>query len=358
MALNFKKIMGLGGLELVGLDVGSSSVKIVQLEKDEHGYCAISAAKVDIDTQTEDKQRLKENTVSAITKCFETANSSTHNAVCGLCGPDIMVRGFSFPQLPSEAIEKAVLFEAQQVCPLDINNSVVDYHLIDSEVEPSEGSNQSVKGILVVATNEAVNNRRQCLTNASVKNVLMDVDGLALLNCLNEYEKVKEGYSVAVLDIGSSFTNVIILGSEGLPFIRDLPHATDAIINQIAQEHGITTETVLKALHGDEDSAEIRAELEGSLKNACRKLISDITETLRYYTLQEASSPIDKIFVCGGFALIKGFADMLDERLSEKVIIFNPFTKIRCKADAKTNELLKDCGPAMAVATGLAMRSI
>lgn len=359
MVSSIENILGLGRVKLVGLDVGSSSVKMVQLEKDDLGYCATAAAMIDIDTQTDDEQQLKANTISAIKKCFSSTCLQTRNAVCGLRGPEVMVRGFSFPQLPPEAIEQAVLLEAQQVCPFDINNSVFDYQIIDSQDGVSAEQNQtSAKGIFVVATNNAVNDRRQCATDALVKNVLMDVDGLALLNYLNEYEQYRAGHSITILDVGSSFTNVIILGSDGLPFIRDLPYAANAIMNQIAHDHNIPVQTVEKVLRGTEDSPELRPELNASLKTACRKLISDITETLRYYTLQETTSPIDKIFLCGGFALVEDFAAMLDEHLPEKVVILNPFIKIRYKADDAGNKLLRDSGPAMAVAVGLAMRSV
>ena len=359
MTSTLKNVLNLRQVRLVGLDVGSSSVKVVQMKKDEQGYAAVAATMVRIDTETEDPQQLRENTISAIEKCLEASAYQTRNAVCGLCGPDVMVRGFNFPQLPPEAIEQAVLLEAQQVCPLDISNSVVDYQIIESHYDDSDEQNQTgTKGIFVVATNDAVNGRRQCVTDASVKNVLMDVDGLALLNCLSEYEQCKAGHSVAILDVGSSFTNVVILGSDGLPFIRDLPHAGKAIIEEIARDNNISPETVTKILRGAEESTELLSELNGSLKSACRKLVSDITETLRYYTLQESTSPIDKIFLCGGFALVVGFAEMLDEYLPQKVVLLNPFTKIRCEADDASNKLLRDCGPAMAVAAGLAMRSV
>ena len=88
MALNLKKILNFSSVALVGLDIGSSSVKMVRLQKDQQGYFASAAAMVDIDTQTEDQQQLKDNTIAAIRTCLETQNTRTRNAVCGLCGPD------------------------------------------------------------------------------------------------------------------------------------------------------------------------------------------------------------------------------------------------------------------------------
>ena len=130
MTSTLKNALNLGPVRLVGLDVGSSSVKVVQMKKDERGYAAVAATMVSIDTETEDPQQLRENTISAIGKCLEAAAFQTRNAVCGLCGPDVMVRGFNFPQLPPEAIEQAVLLEAQQVCPL-VNHTITDVKRAD-----------------------------------------------------------------------------------------------------------------------------------------------------------------------------------------------------------------------------------
>ena len=95
-----------------------------------------------------------------------------------------------------------------------------------------------------------------------------------------------------------------------------------------------------------------------SLAKACHKLIVDVTDTLRYYAAQEKSTAVEKIFVCGGFALVKGFVELLDNQLPAKAVLWNPFDKIRCDAGQNYRDILQKNGPAMAVAAGLAMRSI
>jgi Tfp pilus assembly PilM family ATPase len=81
-------------------------------------------------------------------------------------------------------------------------------------------------------------------------------------------------------------------------------------------------------------------------------------ETLRYYAAQPESNFVEKIFVCGGFAAVKGFVELLDKRLPAKVVLWNPFEKISCVGGRSCEKTLKEDGPAMAVAAGLAMRSI
>lgn len=350
MNLDWKRLLDMEEAQVLGLDIGSSSVKIVQLTKDDAGYIVTAAGIVDIADGTETNQNHKEvNTVRAISECLQSTGVQTRLAVCGVRGPEVAVRYFEFPLLPVEEVQGAVLLEAAQVCPFNIEDSAVDCQLMpDGE--------DSVCGVLVAATNRLIAKKRQLAKGASLDCVLMDVDGLALLNCFSECEKAEAGRTIAILNVGSSYTTLAIMGANALPFIRDIAYAGKTIVKEIADEKDISTEAVKKALFGPLGGAEI--ELGDSLEKACQKLIVDVTETLRYYTAQEKSAIVEKIFVCDGFARVKGFVELLDSCLPAKTVLWNPFDKMRCDADQNCRDLLQKNGPAMAVAAGLAMRSI
>ena len=133
--------------------------------------------------------------------------------------------------------------------------------------------------------------------------------------------------------------------------------AGDDIIKQIAAEKNMSTESVKDALFGD--SSDVRKELDGCMKRACHRLIVDIKGTLRFYATQEQSTSIKKVFVCGGFALAKGFVELLDNSIGAKAVLWNPFEKMRCESSGQHGgDIFKRKGPAMVVAVGLAMRSL
>jgi type IV pilus assembly protein PilM len=380
--LDWKRLLNLEERPVLGLDIGSSTVKMVELHKNNTGYAVTAAGIVEIANGAEDGKNHKEpNTVKAIKDCLQSIGTQTRFAVCSVCGPEVAVRHFKFPSLLPEETEGAVLLEAAQVCPFNINDSTVDYQLV-----PDGGDN--VSGVLVAATNKLIKSKRQLTENASLNSVLMDVDGLALLNCFNgfpsckrphlagspdakkqepkksqnrvagEYEKPEAGRTMAILNVGSSFTNLAIMGDNSLPFIRDMAYAGNDIVKQIAAENDISTQTVGRILSGHANSSGAQLKNADSLAKACRKLIVDVTETLRYYAAQEKSAIVEKIFVCGGFALVKGFVELLDNQLPAEAVLWNPFEKIQCDAGQNCRDILQKSGPAMAVAAGLAMRSI
>jgi type IV pilus assembly protein PilM len=189
----------------------------------------------------------------------------------------------------------------------------------------------------------------------------MDVDGLALLNCFAGFNTDKddsnnEGRVTAILNIGYTYTTLAIMGKNGLPFVRDIGYAGRDIIEQIAEENALSIETVTEILTGGKDKDQATTEIGYGLGTACRKLILDVTDTLRYYTTQEKAA-VDKILVCGGFALVDGLVELLDSRLPARAVLWNPFDKVRCNAGPSGKKILTKNGPAMAVAAGLAMRS-
>jgi len=200
--------------------------------------------------------------------------------------------------------------------------------------------------------------KRQLLKNTPVKNVLMDVDGLALLNCFSQCEHPAPGRTIAILNIGHSYTNLAVANGEGVPFIRDISYGANNIIQQIANENDMSPQTVRDVLHGNENLPEAKLVTAVSLERAAQKLIVDITKTLRYYNAQQKSAFIEEVFVCGGFALVEDFIQLLNRDLSTKVVLWNPFNKMRCENDNVSKDTLENFGPALAVAAGLAMRSI
>jgi len=351
--VNWKRNIKFKKDAILGLDIGSFAVKIIALQKNDAGYSTTAACISEIAASGEDDNDRSINTVRAIRDCFEQARIKTKLAVCGVSGPEVAVRDFEFSMLSNEDVKAAVLLEASQVCPFNAAESAVGYHLIPN-------GHEKTKGVLVAAMNTLITGKLQLAKEANLNCVMMDVDGLALLNCYNGlangHEKSGANQTVAILNVGGAHTTLAIMDNDGWPFIRDMAYAGNDIVAQIAAENKTTTETVRGILSGDPAADE--AGLSGSLEKACHKLIADVAETLRYYTAQSASSNVEKLCVCGGFALAGGFVELLSRRLGVEAVLWNPFDKISGNVDRRYEDIVAKAGPAMAVAAGLAMRSI
>ncbi|MBN1974829.1 MAG: pilus assembly protein PilM [Sedimentisphaerales bacterium] len=361
--MDFKKTINLKQNDVIGLDIGSSAVKIIVLNKDSEGYKIKAAGIAEIAADSENNSnysretysRNNTNIVNAIRDCCTAAGlkiktkQNTNLAVCGVNGPEVAVRDFAFPTLPDEEIESAITLEAEVVCPFNAGQAAIDYQLMSN-------SDGKTKGIFVAATNNLIANQTQYAKEAGLKCVLMDVDGLAMLNCFNGLADSRDKQASAILNVGASCTTLAILNKEGWPFIRDTSCAGEDIISQIINDVNISRYELFSILFND--SKEMADEIKNSMEKASEQLITGVSEALRFYAAQEKSVPVQKIFVCGGFASASGFISLLNCRFGAEVVLWNPFGNIRCEASQECRDILNKTGHSMVVAAGLAMRTV
>ncbi len=350
----WKRFLGLSQYDVLGLDIGSSSVRMVQLTRDNGGFSVISAGISDIERDNGDGASKEDSVVKAVQKCLSCVRTKARLAVCSVSGPEVAVRNFKFPPLESEELEGAMQLEASQVCPFNAEDSVVDYQIIQNG-----GTEKNVYGVLVAATNQVIRRKIRIAEKGSLNCVLMDVDGLALLNCLSQSKKDPRQVSTsAILDVGASCTTLAVMGENNLPFVRTVPYAGKDIVEQISSENNVSPEVVMKDIYGTIQTALPVEDVQRSMEKACQKLVSDVAETLRYHSAQAKSSTIEQILVCGGFGMVRGFVDILNRQLPIKAILWNPFDTMQCRVGRQCLDVIQTSGPAMAVAAGLAMRSI
>ena len=322
--MDWKRRLNLEHEPTFGLDIGSSSVKLLQLQKSRGGYSVIAAALADVSTSSSfDKAQVEINTVEAIRQCLQMTGIESRLAVCGVSGPEVAVRDFKFPALAPEEIAGAVALEAGQACPFNFSESIVDYHLLSNGPE-------YISGVLVAATQKIVANKVHLAKNAEVQSVLMDVDGLAILNCFTELDGRVPGQTLAILNVGGSCANLAILGNDNSAFVRDIQHAGDSIIEEIANKKNLSRERVREILYLDGFSNALLGPQE-NFQTACHKLVADVADTLRYYTAQQKAAYIDRLYICGGFALVNGFVDFLSTQIPAKPVLWNPFNKVNCQ---------------------------
>lgn len=346
--MKFKSLLNVGKCQTFGLDVGSSSVKIIALSRGAGGYTVTGAGMADV-TPSEIASDRRANQVQAIQDCLRMAGIKTRLAVCSVGGPDVAVRDFEFPGLAPEEIEGAVTLEASQVCPFKIEGGALDYELLPE-------SSGKVRGVLVAATNSLIESRVWLAKESSLTSVLMDVDSLALLNCFGELEEPDGGVSTAILNVGSLYSTLAVVGDDGRPFIRDINHAGEHILGQLCHESGLLPEQVVERLFVD--AADNSPGPGFDMARSCDSLVADVIKTSRYYKTQFGSACCKRMLVCGGFARAAGFVELLQSKLPTEVVLWNPFKKMRWDIGSSQKVILSRNGPAFVIAAGLAMRSI
>lgn len=350
---------------LIGLDIDDSSVRMIRLRRRNEGYAVVAAAVAPIAPSGDDPDLYRTNTVEAIATCFETLGPGKKLAVCGLRGPEIVVRGFDFPALPPEEIQGAVELETSQMCPFGPNQGVFDHQVIPTAVENRD---DKTRGFWVAANGVPVEDKCRLVREAGLQCVLMDADGLALLNCYENSDGRRQAEAFfagadcldsarpVLLDVGDSHASIAIVDHLGRPFVRDVRPGSREIVRQMARQMRAAPEQVSAALRGD---AELDDTLLGlALERACAGLVDEVVSTLRYYGAQNRSVRVEKVLVCGSFARAKGFIELLAAKLPIEVSLWDPVGRMACESDSPCEAVVRQAGPALAVAAGLAMRTI
>jgi type IV pilus assembly protein PilM len=365
--MNINTIFKATSTDVYGLDVGSKDVRIVALKRDDNGYIVTGAGISQIVQQPnapDGENVINENKLNAIKECLASVKlhskdkSNTKYAVCGVSGPEVAVRDFDFPAIPEEEITGAVFYEASLVCPFNIEQAAVDYQLISgfNAGQSAPGNDGKTRGILVAATNNLLTEKVELTKKAGLKCVLMDVDGLALLNCFNNTVNENQRFGTAILNVGGSYTTMAAMSDSGRPFIRDINSASKYIISHIMEECGLSSRQIEQMLFDNAEDNKIQ--IDKLMEKACEKTVTGIADTLKFYAATEQSTPIGRIFICGSFAPARGFVELVGRRLGLETLLWNPFNSMRCNVSEHCKEILDRSGHTMAVAVGLAMRSV
>lgn len=362
-------------LSLFGLDIGTASVKIVRLDgnaSDGFKPASVAIQPIQYSDNQNDQQQQRLNIVRAIKDCSQKANLKTDYAVCGVGGDAVAVRNFQFPVMPPEEVQNAVLFEAEQVCPFDIKQSMVDYQLLSVISENQDSTEQALdkyEGVLVAASTNILTEKTSLLSDASLHCTLIDAESLALINCFENCNINIGSDAVALLDIGHTFTNVIIFHETAPPFVRDINRGAKDVIEQVCRKTELNQQQVMKRCckkwvdQSEQNQQQNQADIDAAsfkkaFDDACENIVVDVNESLRFYSAQHGQK-ITRIYACGGFSLVEDMIDILKKRVAVEVNLWNPL-KILLENGKKNVDinLIENSGPAFALAAGLAMRSV
>ncbi len=350
--------MALRGPQLLGLDIGTTAVKAARIGRKGEQVTVTGLAQAAID-QPGHEGLPSDKTALAIWRCLHMLREPGGAVVCGLSGPDVAVRTFDFPALPRKQLASAIELEAAQVCPFNLEESTVAHQVLAGPTGRGSraGPPERTTGILVVAKNTVIAQRRELCERGRTYCMMVDVDGLALLNCLEACNARKPGEKALILNLGGSYTNLAILAEDGLPFVRDIAYGGAAIVSHICQGTGQPREVVVGWLEKTDEERFALPELQPSLKEACATLAERVIETVRYYGTRGSGPSVDRVFLCGGLARVDTIIEIMAGLLGGTVELWDPLSLLPVARAVRKSELAEQ-GPAFAVALGLAMRSL
>ena len=342
---------------LVGLDLGSSCIKLVQLKEggrgggwklENMGVLPLSPEAI-VDGAIMDSGLV----VDVIQNLFRENKVKGSEVALSLSGHSVIIKRVSLPTMNEEELAESIQWEAEQYIPFDIQDVNIDYQILQSTSQSTEG-NMDV--LLVAVKKSKISDYTSVLNQAGKTPAVVDVDVFALQNAYEVNYPPEPDQTLALVNIGASVTNIAILQGTNSVFWRDISIGGNQYTDAIQKELNVSFEAAESLKRGQEGAGENAEKLQQILKQVSQDVGGEVQKTLDFFKATTAGEQVSKIVLSGGSSRIGGLQELLAERFGVPVEMFNPFQSIEASSKQFPQERLQELAPDMAVAVGLALR--
>jgi len=343
-----------GSKSIVGLDVGSSSIKAVELKKGRNGievaHLGLEALAPDI---VVDSMIVDSGTVSsAISKLFAENSIKTKNVATAVSGHSVIVKKISLPAMSDAELSDTIEKEAAQHTPFDLADVNLDYQIL------SEDEGQPQMDVLLVAVKkDKILNYTNVLSMAGKTPAIVDIDALALQNCYEYNYEPSPNQVVALLNLGASVMNINIVKGTTPLFPRDVSVGGHQYTDSLQKELDLSFDDAEALKLGRKVGTVSEDAKTPILQQVTEIIVLEIQKTFDFFRASAAGEHIERIYVAGGSSKVPGLLEALRQEFALPVDILNPFQRIAPHAEGVGMDLIEGNAGQLAVAVGLALRS-
>ncbi|HEU4891476.1 MAG TPA: type IV pilus assembly protein PilM [Vicinamibacterales bacterium] len=341
---------------LVGLDIGSSAVKAVELKAAGKGYkvTAFGAESVPPDSIVDGAIIDGAAVADAIRRVFDGNKIQTKDVAASLSGNAVIVKKITLPVMTEGELAESIYWEAEQYIPFDIQDVNLDYQILD----PGDAANgkATMDVLLVAAKKEKIADYTGVIAQAGRTAVVVDVDAFALQNAFEVNYGIEPGRVVVLLNAGASATNINILQGDQSVFTRDISIGGNAYTEALQKELNLPFDQADQLKRGEPVDGVTFEDARPVLRAVTENVMLEIQKTFDFFKATAASDRIDRIVVSGGASRAEGFLEMLTERFEAPVELFDPFKNVAFDAKRFQVGAVDAIAPTAAVAVGLALR--
>ncbi len=343
---------------LVGLDIGTSSIKAVELKElgKGKGYQLVSIGMEPLSPEAiVDGAIMDSGLVSdAIRSVFSANRIKATDVAISLSGHSVIIKKIGLPVMSPEELAESIQWEAEQYIPFDVEDVNLDYQVLRGTGMSDENT---MDVLLVAVKKDKINDYTSVITQAGKNALVADVDVFALQNAFEANYEPSESQMTALVNIGASVTNIAILQGGSSIFWRDISVGGNVYTEAMQKELNLTFEQAEAAKKGEDPSVSRERVL--SIIDAVNEQVgTEIQKTFDFFKATSASEPISLIQLSGGGARTPNLMNYLSTRFETRVEMMNPFRKIQINERAFPMDKLEPMAAATSVAMGLALRKV
>lgn len=348
----FKKVSVGGGKSAIGLSIGTSSIKLAELQKTKNSWGLLHLGMVSL-PQDSIVNREIVNPV-AVTESLKTLLGQMKlrgKKVCvSVSGSSVILKRMQLEVPNMKELQDQVFWEAEQYLPFDVSEVVMDYQVL------SQGKDGKVDVLLVAVKRSILETTMSCVEDAGLVPTVVDVDFFALQNAFEANYPLQPSESALVVDIGAAAMNLMVI-QDGIPlFTKDSALGGQNLTAEIQKQLGLSypdAETLKAGGQAEALPQEVSELMSAMSENFAR----EIKRTLDFYSASSSGNAITCVVLAGGASKVPGLSRIIEDTVQVPTQIMNPFNAISYDPAVFTQEYVNSIGPIAAVPIGLALRA-
>ncbi len=344
--------MFFGEKKLVAIDIGTTSLKLAEIESSRRGLVLKRFAVYALSPGLVSGGEIVD--AAAVADCIstlvKTSKVKTKLASTGLWGGSVIVKKISMPRMEASLVAEQVKWEAEQYIPFDINEISLEHYILENR-----NNSDSLEVLLVAAKQDFVFRSVETIESSGLTCSILDVSAFALANCFEANYGHLDG-TVALLNIGASVTNLVVLDRGEIIFCRDIPTGGNAYTTEINKAMGVSVVEAESLKISAARGQEVPSEVNNIIASTTEQVVEEIRNSFEFYTATAAGSPIQRLYVSGGSIYVPGLVEQLSKAVSAPYEIFDPFLKITYDQRTLSADFISQIKAICPIAIGLAMR--
>jgi type IV pilus assembly protein PilM len=342
---------------VVGLDIGSSGVKLVELKERKAGEFTLMRLGIEplspeaiVDGSIMDSSLV----VDAIHRLNDQTKVKSTNYATSLSGHSVIIKKIQLPVMPEEELAESIQWEAEQYIPFDINDVRLDYVVLSD----GEAGRDNMDVLLVAVKRDKVNDYVSVISQTGKTPTIVDVDAFAVQNAYEINYDLDTRKVVALINMGASVTNINILSRGTTVFWRDITMGGNYFTESLQREFNLSFQQAETLKRGEPVDRYSPSDARAVLDTVSGEMASEIRKTFDFFSATSSEGPVDELVLSGGCALTPNLLQVLRERFEVPTEMMNPLKKIHYKESDFDSTWLQSIAPMMAVAVGLGIRKV
>lgn len=341
---------------LVGLDIGSSFIKVAELKVTGKGHVLhkFGMTRIAPGTIVEGRVVDMDGLAREIKALFKSQKIREKNVAISTGGHSVVIKTITTSARPEKDLHETIYSEAEQYIPYDVDDVNIDYQ----DLGESEFSAEQRNVLLVAVKKDLVAEYIDLIHLAGLNPKIIDVDTFALQNVYEILPYENREKITLLVDVGASKTSLNILKANASLMMRDTVSGTNQILEEIASQFDITLDEAEQALNGEAKDIVSQKDIQEISLKVAQLWCSEISEVVNTYQAGANDEKVEKIILSGGGVFVEGFKDFLLSELDADVSIINPFEGLVVNEKKFPDSFITKAAPQAPIAIGLALRRV